>query len=80
MYPRLTENLGNIALSRIAGDFGLLDVSRAKRASDAYRSLRRMQHRQRLNDKGNWVEESLGKGERKSIAALWQEVFNDSEA
>ncbi len=79
VYPRLTENLGNIALSRIAGDLGLLDVSRAKSASDAYRSLRRMQHRQRLNDKGNWVEESMGKGERKSIAALWQEVFDDFE-
>jgi [glutamine synthetase] adenylyltransferase / [glutamine synthetase]-adenylyl-L-tyrosine phosphorylase len=80
VYPRLVENLGNIALSRIAGELGLLDVDRAKKAANAYRILRRMQHRLRLNGEGNWVEKHIGSDERKAISALWLEVFNDQSS
>jgi len=47
--PQLTENLGNIALLRMSADVGLLDRAIAEASAQAYRELRRIQHRLRLN-------------------------------
>jgi glutamate-ammonia-ligase adenylyltransferase len=74
-HPQLTGNLGNIALLHMAGDLGLIDARRAKRSADAYRSLRRMQHRQRLNELAARVAPASARHERTAVEALWGEVF-----
>ncbi|HXZ92115.1 MAG TPA: bifunctional [glutamate--ammonia ligase]-adenylyl-L-tyrosine phosphorylase/[glutamate--ammonia-ligase] adenylyltransferase [Burkholderiales bacterium] len=47
-HPRLTGNLGNIALLGIAGELGLIPAELARRGQDAYREFRRVQHALRL--------------------------------
>lgn len=74
-HPQLVANLGNIALARISGELGLLDAARAKAAADGYRSLRRIQHRLRLNGESGWLAEDDAADERQAISRLWQEVF-----
>ena len=48
-HPELTRNLGNIALLRMAADFGLIAARTADEARNAYREFRRLQHALRLN-------------------------------
>jgi glutamate-ammonia-ligase adenylyltransferase len=48
-FPALTQNLGNIALLKLAAGRGLLEAALAERCRDAYREFRRMQHALRLN-------------------------------
>jgi [glutamine synthetase] adenylyltransferase / [glutamine synthetase]-adenylyl-L-tyrosine phosphorylase len=48
-HPQLTRNLGNIALLRMAADFGLIPSQTAEQARNAYREFRRLQHALRLN-------------------------------
>jgi len=48
-HPRLTRNLGNIALLGIAAELGLIPAERAERCRNAYREFRRVQHGLRLN-------------------------------
>ncbi len=74
-YPQLVANFGNIALSRIAGELGLIDVTRAKAAADGYRTLRRMQHRLRLNREKALLPEGEAADARQAIIELWLEVF-----
>jgi len=45
----LTDNLGNIALLKIAAGHGLIDLALAERCREAYREFRRLQHALRLN-------------------------------
>lgn len=75
-YPRLVGNLGNIALARISAELGLIDSTRARAAADAYRTLRRLQHRVRLaGESGSRVPRETVVKEREAITALWMEVF-----
>ncbi len=78
-HPQLIGNLGNIALLRIAGEVGLIQVSMAQEVADAYRLLRARQHRLRLDgaektrvDLG--LEPQLVQA-REVVLALWQEIF-----
>src|SRR5262249_22699064 len=48
-YPELTQNLGNIALLKIAAGFGLIEKDIAEKNRNAYRAFRRLQHGLRLN-------------------------------
>jgi glutamate-ammonia-ligase adenylyltransferase len=48
-FPALTKNLGNIALLKMAADFGLVSLETAEKARNAYREFRRLQHTLRLN-------------------------------
>ena len=48
-FPRLTGNLGNIALLGIAAELGLLEKSLGEECRAAYREFRRRQHGLRLN-------------------------------
>jgi len=48
-HPRLTANLGNIALLGIAGELGLIPPELAQRGQEAYREFRRVQHALRLS-------------------------------
>ena len=75
-YPALLENLGNIGLLNLAGDYGLIDTKLATIGANSYRSLRHRQHVLRLQgaDKARVPQTELA-FERKSIQALWQRVF-----
>ena len=78
-YPELLQNLGNIALLRLAGTAGLLDATLAERASDAYRNLRRRQHEVRLQgaDKARVVQSEL-LDERQAVKDLWAAVLSET--
>jgi glutamate-ammonia-ligase adenylyltransferase len=74
-HPRLVANLGNIALAAIAADLGLVAAEPARAAADGYRSLRRHQHRLRLNGEKGVVPAEEVAPARQAIIDLWQEVF-----
>ena len=74
-HRALTGNLGNIALLRIAGECGLLPPGVGEAAGDAYRELRRAQHRARLNEEPTQFDEAHLTAERDAVVALWRAVF-----
>ncbi|MDE2430337.1 MAG: bifunctional [glutamate--ammonia ligase]-adenylyl-L-tyrosine phosphorylase/[glutamate--ammonia-ligase] adenylyltransferase, partial [Burkholderiales bacterium] len=47
-YPQLTGNIGNIALLKLCGELGLINVDLANGTADAYRLFRKLQHNIRL--------------------------------
>ncbi|WP_338844931.1 bifunctional [glutamate--ammonia ligase]-adenylyl-L-tyrosine phosphorylase/[glutamate--ammonia-ligase] adenylyltransferase [Massilia sp. W12] len=75
-YPQLTENLGNIALLKRAANLGLIDIDAAQNAADAYRSLRRLQHKSRLQgeERARVPHEEVAT-ESRAIRELWQLVL-----
>ena len=72
----LVNNLGNIALLRLASEAGLIPPDLAQRAGDAYRTLRRTQHQLRLQgvEKARVPKDRLTE-ERSAVTALWNTVF-----
>ena len=74
-HPGLAPNLGNIALLRRAEDAGLLPAGVGQAAADAYRALRRVQHRARLDEQPTQVAPDTLAGERLAIQQLWHTVF-----
>ncbi|CCN03772.1 bifunctional [glutamate--ammonia ligase]-adenylyl-L-tyrosine phosphorylase/[glutamate--ammonia-ligase] adenylyltransferase [Bordetella bronchiseptica] len=74
----LVNNLGNIALLRLAGEAGLIPAPLALAAGDAYRTLRRAQHQLRLKgvDKARVPPGQLA-AERATVCELWQTVLQD---
>jgi glutamate-ammonia-ligase adenylyltransferase len=78
-YPQLMLNLGNIAVLQMAEDAGLLPVGQGVAAGAAYRELRRLQHRARLDESPIRVpldEHSPVAPHRQAVLALWQQVFH----
>jgi [glutamine synthetase] adenylyltransferase / [glutamine synthetase]-adenylyl-L-tyrosine phosphorylase len=49
-YPQLTANVGNLALLKLAGEFGLIPADIAEQTRALYRTLRQTQHKMRLNN------------------------------
>lgn len=76
-HPELVPNVGNIALLQRAESTGLLPPGVGEGAADAYRELRRVQHRARLNEEPTQVEPGVLDIERAAIRRLWQAVFKD---
>jgi len=74
-YPALRDNVGNIALLQRAEAVGLLPAGIGRHAADAYRDLRREQHRARLNEEPTQVPDNTLQTEREAIRALWKAVF-----
>jgi len=75
-HPSLTRNLGNIALVRMAGEFGLVDRELSTRIADAYREYRRRQHAIRLQGAAHArVESGPYAAHRDAVQALWAEIF-----
>ncbi|SEP16004.1 bifunctional [glutamate--ammonia ligase]-adenylyl-L-tyrosine phosphorylase/[glutamate--ammonia-ligase] adenylyltransferase [Nitrosovibrio sp. Nv6] len=89
-YPELTSNLGNIALLKLAGKLGLIQMRTAERALSAYREFRRVQHRLRLSgdsgltgipppdsksQKFARVETDYVREGFTAVLRLWDEVF-----
>ncbi len=73
--PALQPNLGNIALLQLAEEAGLLPSGVGRAAGSAYRELRRVQHRARLDERPTHVDISQLTQERDAILALWRAVF-----
>ena len=74
-HPELLDNVGNIALLQRAQDCGLLAAPIGSSAASAYRSLRQIQHRARLNEEPTQVSPQLAAQEQAAGLALWAAVF-----
>ncbi|SCK61967.1 glutamate-ammonia-ligase adenylyltransferase [Variovorax sp. HW608] len=74
-HPELIPNVGNIALLLRAEEAGLLPEGIGRQAAAAYRELRRVQHRARLNEEPTQVPLDALVPEREAMLALWKAVF-----
>lgn len=74
-HPGLVGNVGNIALLQRAEQLGLLPAGVGHAAADAYRALRRAQHRARLNEEPTqWPADALA-DEQAAVRRLWAAVM-----
>jgi len=74
-HPQLLDNAGNIALLQRAQDCALLPDAVGTAAADAYRELRRAQHRARLDEQPTQVAADALAVQRDAVLALWRAVF-----
>jgi glutamate-ammonia-ligase adenylyltransferase len=75
-HPRLTANLGNIALLMIAAELGLIEKETAERNQAAYRDYRRLQHALRLNGaQYARVPPERAREHAEAVRALWAATF-----
>ena len=74
-HAELLANVGNIALLQRAQDCGLLPAPIGEHAADAYRRLRQLQHKARLNEEATQVDAQVAQQEREAGLALWAAVF-----
>jgi glutamate-ammonia-ligase adenylyltransferase len=77
--PQLTDDIGNIALLKLAGELGLIDVTLAEAVANAYRVYRKLQHHARLQGE----EQALVAPQRvatqaQAVRQLWSSVFGDA--
>ena len=70
--------MGNIALLQRAQNQGLLPGQVGQAAAAAYRELRRLQHRARLNEEPTQVALTELQAQRQAVLALWSAVFADA--
>ncbi len=80
IHPELVGNVGNIALLQRAEAAGLLPPGVGQAAASAYRELRRVQHRARLDEAPTQVPLAELACERSAVLELWQAVFGDAQA
>jgi glutamate-ammonia-ligase adenylyltransferase len=74
-HPALRDNAGNIALLERAEAAGLLPPGVGHGAAGAYRALRHVQHRARLNEEPTQVAAGELQTQRDAVLALWHNVF-----
>jgi glutamate-ammonia-ligase adenylyltransferase len=74
-HPQLQANAGNIALLQRAEACGLLPPGVGEAAANAYRELRRAQHRARLDEQPTQFAAETLVTERNAVLALWCAVF-----
>lgn len=75
--PELLGNVGNIALLQRAEAAVLLPPQVGQAAAKAYRELRRIQHKSRLDEGNGQVPTTSIAAHRDAVLALWQAVFAD---
>jgi glutamate-ammonia-ligase adenylyltransferase len=75
-HPELADNVGNIALLQRAESVGLLPAGVGQAAANAYREMRRVQHRARLNEEPTDVPPEQLATEREAVLALWRLVMH----
>ncbi|MEY4083618.1 MAG: bifunctional [glutamate--ammonia ligase]-adenylyl-L-tyrosine [Pseudomonadota bacterium] len=83
-HPSLTDNLGNIALLRRSADLSLISAPLAESVAQAYRDLRREQHRLRLQGAASARVDlaavpALAMA-RQAVVDLWAEIFAQAPA
>ncbi len=74
-HPELLDNAGNIALLQRAQACGLLPGSMGNAAADAYRDLRRAQHRARLDEQPTQLDPEAMRPQSEAVLALWRHLF-----
>jgi [glutamine synthetase] adenylyltransferase / [glutamine synthetase]-adenylyl-L-tyrosine phosphorylase len=74
-HSALLDNVGNIALLQRAQSAGLLPHGVGVAAADAYRELRRAQHRARLDEQPTQFPTAELAIQRDAVLALWRAVF-----
>ena len=74
-HAELLDNVGNIALLQRAQACGLLPAPVGDAAANAYRELRRAQHRARLDERPTQFPAATLAAERDAVLALWKCVF-----
>ena len=77
-HPELLANVGNIGLLLRAQACGLLPAPVGDDAARAYRVLRQIQHRARLNEDLTQVDAASVQAEAAAGLALWQAVFGET--
>jgi glutamate-ammonia-ligase adenylyltransferase len=90
-HPELTNNIGNIALLKLAGKLELIPMTDAEATLEAYREFRRIQHRLRLNSNSTQSNtQSKQNGQQKfarikashlnkartTVLQLWGKIFD----
>ena len=79
--PRLTGNIGNLALLDLAAGLELIPRELADSVIGAYRLFRRRQHSLRLQgERYARLDQSEVAGEVKAVQALWRWVFEQQHA
>ena len=76
LHPELLDNAGNIALLQRAQACGLLAGTLGVAAADAYRDLRRSQHRARLDEQPTQLDADAMQPQRDAVLALWRALFS----
>ncbi len=79
-HAELQVDAGNIALLQKAEACGLLPAGIGVAAADAYRELRRVQHRARLDEQPTQIAPERVAQEAAAVLALWQTVFGAGPA
>ncbi|MDP1782468.1 MAG: glutamine-synthetase adenylyltransferase, partial [Hydrogenophaga sp.] len=74
-HPELRANTGNINLLRRAEAAGLLEPGMGEAAAQAYRELRQIQHRARLDEAPTQVDAEAVQASADAVRALWQHVL-----
>ncbi|HEY9097130.1 MAG TPA: bifunctional [glutamate--ammonia ligase]-adenylyl-L-tyrosine phosphorylase/[glutamate--ammonia-ligase] adenylyltransferase [Hydrogenophaga sp.] len=74
----LRDNTGNIKLLQRAQDCGLLPPGMGEAAGKAYRELRRIQHRARLDEAPTQVDPASVREEAAAVLALWHHVLGQA--
>jgi glutamate-ammonia-ligase adenylyltransferase len=74
----MRDNTGNIKLLQRAQDCGLLPPGMGEAAAKAYRELRRIQHRARLDESTTNVDPASVQEEVAAVKALWHHVLGRS--
>jgi glutamate-ammonia-ligase adenylyltransferase len=74
-HAQLLGNAGNIALLERAEACGLLRRGTGHAAADAYRDLRRAQHRARLDEQPTHFDPDTHAAHREAILEVWHQVF-----
>ena len=79
-HPELIANVGNIALLQRAQACGLLPAPVGNDAAQAYRVLRQIQHKARLDEAPTQVAMETVTAQRRAGMALWTTVFGTPAA
>ncbi len=77
-HPQLQDDLGNIALLLLAETLDLLPAGVGVAAATAYRELRRVQHKARLDEQSTALDAAAAEPlavHRQAVRALWSAVF-----
>lgn len=75
--PQFVADIGNIALLKLAGELGLIELSLALTVADAYRHFRKLQHQIRLTGEDRArVSSSDAEQAASAVKQLWNQVFN----
>ena len=74
-HAGLLDDVGNIALLLRAEAAGLVPRDVGRRSADAYRALRRAQHRARLDEQTTQIDPEAMADEQAAVLELWRAVF-----